>query len=271
MTCYAMDVMLNCYGGRNQPKFSHLGNLHRSIALVAPQLLAQAKPIVVPLLTDERSTLGGGAAEELWSLGSLGNGSADCSSAGILQWAQHPAACSGLTLDPTAANDSHRCAINCCQDPKCVLWQMEPGPQQQQQQQQVATGGNGPPTGSCWRGKPSACLTKPLKPASGVRPGAKLPPPSKPPGPPGGGGTLQAAVYNSTGLEVVILSNLADSGSTDQRKDKADAVVVRWRGGLYTVLGGSCVLVRDGEVIFNSSIDSDGPTAQDVASLQPPV
>ena len=91
MTCYAMDVMLNCYGGRNEPKFTHLGNLHRAIAAVAPELLAQPAPITVPLTKlnardHQPAAVGGGAA-------------ADCSSAGILQWPAHAGACSGLTLD----------------------------------------------------------------------------------------------------------------------------------------------------------------------------
>ena len=61
-------------------------------------------------------------------------------------------------------------------------------------------------------------------------------------------------------VEVVILSNLADTGSTNQPKDQSDAATVVWNGSRYTILGGSCVLLRGGKVIFNSSIDSDGPT-----------
>ena len=237
MTCYAMDVMLNCYGSRNEPKFSHLGNLHRAIARVAPQLLAQEKPIMVPLT----KTVGHAGVEQPRY--------ADCSSAGILQWAQHPGACTGLKLDNKAGKDAHSCAINCCQDPTCVIWQMEPGLDLDDR----------PAFGSCWRGKPVACQNNPLKPASGVRPGAKLPPNSKP-GP--GSAQLQASVYNSTVVEVVILSNIADTGSTDQPKNEKDRAIVMWRGVPYTILGGSCVLVRAGTVIFNSSIDTDGPTVQ---------
>ncbi len=232
MTCYAMDVMLNCYGGRNEPKFSHLGDLHRSIALVAPQLLAQAKPIVVPLA---KYNSPGQVGEKIQ------NASADCSSAGILKWAEHPGACGGLALDSDAGKDPHKCAINCCQDPKCLLWQMEPG------------------DAACWRGNPSSCMTSPLKPASGVRPGAKLPPSNKPG--PSPQSNLHAAVYNSTGIEVVILSNTADTGSTNQPQDLRDAATVEWHGKAYKILGGSCVLLRSGVVIFNSSTDADGPTS----------
>ena len=99
-----------------QPKFSHLGNLHRSIAMVAPQLLAQPQPVIVPLTKHDMSV--GAKLQNL-----LG----DCSSAGILKWAEHPGACGGLSLDSHASQDPHKCAINCCQDSKCVLWQMEPG------------------------------------------------------------------------------------------------------------------------------------------------
>ena len=234
MTCYAMDVMLNCFGERNEPKFTHLGNLHRAIALVAPQLLAQPKPLVVTLTPEKAADAAAPHVD-----GTALNGTADCSSAGILKWAQHPGACGGLNLDAKAGKDAHACAINCCQDPKCVLWQMEPG------------------DAACWRGNPSNCLESPLKPASGVRPGAKLPPATKP-GPKRG--DLEAAVYNSTEVEVVILSNLADTGSTNQPKDQSDAATVVWHGARFTILGGSCVLLRGGRVIFNSSIDSDGPT-----------
>ena len=60
---------------------------------------------------------------------------------------------------------------------------------------------------TCYRGHPASCQTAPRKPASGVRPGTKLPPDKPAPGPPPPG-AVQASVYNSTATEVVILSNL---------------------------------------------------------------
>ena len=158
--------------------------------------------------TGRRASLGGLDARDPWARGS----------AGILQWREHPGACSGLALDSDAGKDPHKCAINCCQDSKCVLWQMEP--------QDAA----------CWRGNPSSCMASPLKPASGVRPGAKLPPNDKP-GP--SQSNLHATVYNSTGIEVVILSNTADTGSTNQPKDQRDAATVEWHGKTYRILGDS--------------------------------
>ena len=81
---------------------------------------------------------------------------AGCSAAGVRTWAPHPGACGGLTLDATQ-KDAHGCATACCGDPACILWQMEPSGK------------------ACWRGNPTTCEAAPLKPSSGVRPGAELP------------------------------------------------------------------------------------------------
>jgi hypothetical protein len=242
--CYAMDVMLNCYEGRNEPKFSHLSNLHRSIALVAEQLLDQASPIVVQLTAVQPATHhhGGGGG----SLSVETQGTADCSSAGILQWPKHPGACSGLKLD-TRSKDAHSCAIACCSDPKCVVWQMEPTPSQE-----------------CWRGRPTSCGASPLKPASGVRPGTK---PSPSPAPPGKTASVRAFVYNSTAVEVVVLMNTADIGSTNWERNRRDTARVTFRGSSYTICAGSSILLREGVVVFNSSIDGDGPTVQAMPQL----
>jgi hypothetical protein len=226
ITCYELDVMLNCYGARNEPKFSHLSSLHHSIAAVAPQLLAQAKPVSVPLETTAPATQpeqGGGRTEP------------KCNAAGILAWAQHPGACIGLKHDANAT-DAHACAMACCEDLACEIWQREP-------------------TEGCWRGIPTGCQTAPLKKASGVRPGAKLPPDKPSPSKSG----LVASVFNSTGSEVVILSNTMDTGTPNSAKTAAASATVTWRGVSYFICAGSSLLLSDGKLLFNSSIADDGP------------
>lgn len=159
-------------GSRNEPKFSHLGDLHRAIASVAPELLAQQGPITVPLTAvGETPTLEVGGATH-----AAVDSNAKCNAAGILSWETHPGACSGLRYDKKAA-DQHDCAIACCEDAGCEIWQFDKAQD------------NG-----CWRGKPTACQTTPVKAASGVRPGAKLPPAR--PGP-AHKTALSASVFNA--------------------------------------------------------------------------
>ena len=227
--------MLNCYGSRNEPKFTHLSHLHHAIAAVAPSLLAQQQPITVPLTTLED------AEGTRMAAGSLVDGErAKCNAAGVLSWATHPGACVGLSYDKKSTNE-HDCAIACCEDPSCALWQFDEAQDH-----------------GCWRGKPSGCQTAPLKKASGVRPGAKLPPDH-----PGSASPYVAAsVYNSTAQEVVILSNLVDTGQPNGPKTAAAGATVRWGGESYHICAGSSLLLSGGKLIFNTSIDSDGPETQ---------
>ena len=91
----------------------------------------------------------------------------NCSSAAGLQWPSHAGACLGLQHDESA-HDAHSCALHCCEDASCNVWQLEPD------------------NSSCWRGNPSGCEQSPTKPTSGVRPGydPAHPHPGPPPGPP---------------------------------------------------------------------------------------
>ena len=102
--------MLNCYGSRNEPKFTHLSGLHHAIAAVAPSLLAQQQPITVPLATLED------ADDTRMAVGLADGERAKCNAAGILSWATHPGACVGLSYDKKSTNE-HDCAIACCEDP----------------------------------------------------------------------------------------------------------------------------------------------------------
>merc|ERR1711871_1893902 len=47
----------------------------------------------------------------------------NCCAIGLLQWSTHTGACTGLQHDVTAHN-AHSCALNCCKDQKCVVWQL---------------------------------------------------------------------------------------------------------------------------------------------------
>ena len=49
----------------------------------------------------------------------------NCSLETVLKWPSHVGACLGLQHDETA-RDAHSCALNCCKDPNCFVWQVEP-------------------------------------------------------------------------------------------------------------------------------------------------
>ena len=49
----------------------------------------------------------------------------NCSLQAVLQWPSHSGACRGLRHDESA-HDAHTCALNCCKDQYCVVWQVEP-------------------------------------------------------------------------------------------------------------------------------------------------
>ena len=204
---------------------------------MSPSLLTQQQPITVPLTTleDAEDTIA------TLAVGLMGGERAKCNAAGILSWATHPGACVGLAYDKKST-DEHDCAIACCEDPSCEIWQFDEAQDH-----------------GCWRGKPSGCQAAPLKQASGVRPGAKLPP--NHPGP-GKESKVVASVYNSTAQEVVILSNTADTGQPNGPKTAADGATVRWGGQSYHICAGSSLLLSGGKLIFNTSIDSDGPETQ---------
>lgn len=47
------------------------------------------------------------------------------SNCSLLAWPSHSGACLGLQHDESA-HDAHTCALNCCKDQNCVVWQVEP-------------------------------------------------------------------------------------------------------------------------------------------------
>lgn len=64
--------------------------------------------------------------------------------------------------------------------------------------------------------------------------------------------------FRRSGTEVVILSNTAGHGPS---------ATVEWAGQRHTIYAGSSLLLSGGKLLFNSSIDSDGPTVAVAVTL----